>query len=60
MGKKQIQVDTDIAVSLQKDGKDTLQVKSHVEKNNFVVEVIKNNVSNVYSYPLQKVKGDQS
>ncbi|RGC52580.1 D-alanyl-D-alanine carboxypeptidase family protein [Absiella sp. AM29-15] len=60
IGKKQIQVDTDIAVSLQKDGKDTLQVKSHVEKNNFVVEVIKNNVSNVYSYPLQKVKGDQS
>ena len=38
---------------LQKDGKDTLQVKSHVEKNNFVVEVIKNNVSNVYSYPYK-------
>lgn len=60
IGKKQIQVDTPIAISLQKEGKDTLQVKSHVEKNTFVVEVIKNNVSNVYSYPLQKVKGESS
>lgn len=60
IGKKQIQVDTPIAISLQKEGKDTLQVKSHVEKNIFIVEVIKNNVSNVYSYPLQKVKGESS
>lgn len=60
IGKKQIQVDTPIAISLQKEGKDTLQVKSHVEKNTFIVEVIKNNVSNVYSYPLQKVKGESS
>ena len=58
LGKKQIHVDHDLAISLQKEGKDTLQVKSHIEKNNFVVEVIKNNVSNVYSYPLQKVKGE--
>lgn len=58
IGKKQIQVDNDIAVSLQKEGNDILQVKSHVEKDHFVVEVIKNNVSNVYSYPLQKGKGD--
>lgn len=60
IGKKQIQVDTPIAISLQKEEKDTLQVKSHVEKNIFIVEVIKNNVSNVYSYPLQKVKGESS
>lgn len=58
LGKKQIHVDHDLAISLQKEGKDTLQVKSHIEKNNFVVEVVKNNVSNVYSYPLQKVKGE--
>ena len=58
IGKKMITVEEPIKVSLKKDGKDSLQVKSHVEKNNFIVEIIKNKVSSVYTYPMKKAKGE--
>lgn len=58
IGKKMIQVDQPVKVSLKKDGKDTLQVKSHVEADSFIVEVIKNNTSSLYTYPIKKAKGE--
>lgn len=54
IGKQYFEVEEPIKVTLQKGGKDQLQVSSHMEKKQFVVEVVKNQVSNVYTYPLKK------
>lgn len=58
IGKNIIQVDQPVSVSLKKDGKDTLQVNTHVEGNHFIVEIIKNNISSLYTYPIRKAKGE--
>lgn len=54
IGKKCFEVKDPIKITMKKDGTDTLQVSSHVEKHQFVVEVTKNQVSGLYTYPLKK------
>lgn len=56
IGTSCFEVENPIKVTMKKDGSDTLQVKTHVEKKQFVVELIKNQVSDVICYPLKKAR----
>lgn len=56
VNKRTFQVPNDIRVTMKKDGKDQLRVKTHFEQKDFVVEVQRNNDVNVYTFPYKKTK----
>ncbi|MEG2801202.1 MAG: serine hydrolase [Longicatena sp.] len=56
INKKSVNVNRPIQVTLKKDGSDTLQVCSHFEKNEYIVEVQKNHELQVYSFLAKKNK----
>ena len=47
---KTIRVDEDIRITLHKDGSDKMHIQTHFEGNIFVMEIIKNNEVQVYSF----------
>lgn len=53
---RSFKIDQPIQVTMKKDGSDKLHVKSHFEKDDFVVEVQKNDQSAVYTYATKSTK----
>lgn len=52
---QEITVDTPIQISVHKDGSDQVEVYSHLEDNQFVVEVRKNEQSDLYQYEAKSL-----
>lgn len=54
IGKKQIMVKEPLCITLHKDGSDKLNISSHFESDEFVVEIQKNKTDiKLYSYPVK-------
>lgn len=56
VNERKFHVPEDIRVTLKKDGSDKLQVKTHYEGKDFVVEVIKNKEITVYTFSSKSIK----
>lgn len=56
VNQRKFHVPQDIRVTLKKDGSDKLQVKTHFDHKDFVVEVMKNKEVTVYTFSTKKVK----
>lgn len=54
--KKQVIVKDPLRITLHKDGSDKLHITSHFEKDEFIVEVQKNNSDiKIYNYPIKNI-----
>lgn len=52
-----VTLDQPLRISVKKEDRESLQVKSHFEKDEFIVEVMKEGNVSVYTYPVTKKRG---